>query len=410
MAVSETKTWLSLDEWAKVIGINPLHFNGLSSTNFNNTVCGDVWFQYAWQNSDRIGREEVAQAIHEAEAVISKEVGYNLIPDWTIEERLDYRRPIVTGVFNLSGTNPRGLLKSVELRKGHVISGGVRAKTAIELGSAVVRTDQNGDGYSELCTVTVITTVTDANEIHAYYVGKSGADRWEIRPIDVSISVGVATITFNSWQIVVNTALDTLDAVAIDGDAVGSYETTIDVYRVYNDPATQVQFMWENAPGLTCCSTCAACTLGTQAGCFHLRNPRLGIAVPAPASWDSTNEEFNISEWTACREPDQVRFWYYSGYQDKSIDRYNVVMSNYWKYAVSFYAASLLDRSVCGCSNVNQFIERWRFDMMTSTYGNGVGVSINLTTEQLANRLGTTRGALYAWKRINQEGVRIIKG
>ena len=410
MAVSETKTWLSLSDWASIIGVNPLHFAGLSSTKFNNNVCGDVWFQYAWQHSDRVGREEVAQAIQEAEQEISREVGYNLMPDWTIEERLNYKRPIVPGVYNLSGTNPRGMLKSVELRKGHVISGGVRAKTAIELGSAVVRTDPNGDGYSELCTVSVATTVTDANEIHAYYAGKSGADRWEIRPIDVSISVGVATITFKSWQVVENSALDTFDAEPLDGDIAGSYETTIDVYRVYNDPATQVQFMWENAPGLTCCSTCDACTLGTQAGCFHLRDPRLGFAVPAPASWNSTNEDFDTSEWTTCREPDQVRFWYYSGYQDKQLDRYNVTMSPYWKYAVAFFAASKLDRAVCGCSNVANFIDKWRFDVMTSTYGNGVGVSVNITPEQLTNRLGTTRGALYAWKRINQEGMRIIKG
>ena len=409
MAVSEIKTWLSLDEWAKIIGVNPMHFNGLSSTLFNNNVCGDVWFQYAWQNSDRVGRDDLALAIQEAEQQISKEVGYNLMPDWTVEERLNYKRPIVPGAYNLSGTNPRGMLKSVELRKGHVISGGVRAKTAIELGSAVVRSDPNGDGYSELCTVSVATTVTDENEIHAYYVGKSGADKWEIRPIDVSISVGVATITFKSWQIVEGSDFDTFDAEAKDGDAVGSYETTIDVYRVYNDPATQTQFMWENSPSLNCCSTCDACTFGTQAGCFHLRDPRLGFAVPAPASWDSTEEEFVASTWSACREPDQVRFWYYSGFQDKSLDRYNVTMSSYWKYAVAFFAASKLDRPVCGCSNVSQFIDRWRFDMMTSSYSDGTGVSIQVTPEQLSNRLGTSRGALYAWKRINQEGVRIFK-
>lgn len=171
MARSEIKTWLSLDEWAKIIGINPLHFNGLSSTLFNNNVCGDVWFQYAWQHSDRVGREDVALAINEAEQEISREVGYNLMPDWTIEERLPYTRPIVPGSYNLTGTNPRGMMKSVELRKGHVISGGVRAKTAIELGSAVVRSDPNGDGYSELCTVTVATTVTEESEIHAYSSG-----------------------------------------------------------------------------------------------------------------------------------------------------------------------------------------------------------------------------------------------
>lgn len=408
MAVSDIKTWLSLDEWAQIIGVNPMHFNGLSSTLFSNNVCGDIWFKYAWQHSDRVGLDDIAQAIQQAEQDIAIEVGYNLIPDWTVEERLNYTRPHTPGAYNIYGTNPRGMLKSVELKRGHIISGGVRAKTAIELGSAVVRSDPNVDGYFELCTVSVATTVTDENEIHAYYVGKSGADAWEIRPIDVSISVGVATITFKSWQIVEGSDFDTFNAIAKDGDAAGSYETTIDVYRVYNDPATQVQFMWENNPG-NCCSTCDACTLGTQAGCFHLRNPRLGVAVPAPASWDSSDEEFDASTWSACREPDQIRFWYYSGLQEKSIGRYNVRMAPYWKYAVAFLAASKLDRPSCGCSNVTEFIDTWRFDMMTSTYGDGKGVSINVTPEQLSNRLGSTRGALYAWKQINRPGVRIDK-
>jgi hypothetical protein len=46
---------------------------------------------------------------------------------------------------------------------------------------------------------------------------------------------------------------------------------------------------------------------------------------------------------------------------------------------------------------------------MANKYSDGTGMSINVTPEQLANRLGNTFGALYAWKRINQNGVRIIK-
>lgn len=405
MARSEILTWLSLDEWSEIIGLNPLHFNSLSSTLFDNNSCGDVWFQYSWQNSDRVGRDDLAMAIQEAEQEISREVGYNLVPDWTIEERVIYPRPLLTEMYNLTGTNPRSNLKSVELPRGHIIYGGVRAKTNLGRASAVVRTDPNGDGYSELCTVTVATTVTDTNEIHVYYSGHDGDDAWEIRPINVSISAGVATITFNSWQIVDEHTISDMNASAVDGDSAASYETNVDVYRVYNDPATQVQFMWENA--LDCCDTCVACTLGTQAGCFHLRDPRLGFVVPAPASWNSTNQSFDSAYWSACREPDQIRFWYYSGYQDKKIDRYNVRMSPYWKYAVAFFAASKLDRPVCGCSNVNQFIDRWRMDAMATR--EEAGINIQITPEALANRLGTTMGALYAWKRINQNGVRILK-
>jgi len=408
MARSEIKTWLSLDEWSEIIGLNPLHFNSLHSDLFDNNACGSVWFQYAWQNADRVGRDDLAMVIQEAEMEISQECGYNLIPDWTIEERLPYTQPIVPGVYNAYGTNPRGMFKSVELRKGHVICGGMRAKTLVGLRScAVVRSDPNGDTYPELCTVTAVTTVTDPNEIHIYYTGHDGDDAWEIRPINVVISAGVATITFKSWQIVDEHTITDMPGAAVDGDDVANYETAVDVYRVYNDPATQVQFLWENSPDMSCCSTCTACLLGSAAGCFHLRDPRLGIAVPAPATWDAATETFTTGEWTECREPDQVRFWYYSGYQDKNINRYNVRMAPYWKYAVAYFAASKLERPVCGCSNVNQFIDRWRANAMVNSEQSGV--TINITPDQLANRLGATMGAIYAWKQINRNSMRISK-
>ena len=79
------------------------------------------------------------------------------------------------------------------------------------------------------------------------------------------------------------------------------------------------------------------------------------------------------------------------------------------KYAVAFFAASKLDRPVCGCSNVQQFIDRWRIDVMANKFSDGTGMSINVTPEQLTNRLGSTYGALYAWKRINQNGVKVDK-
>jgi hypothetical protein len=407
MARSDIITWLPLDDFFSIIGLNPLHANGLTSALFDNNACGSVWFQYSWQNSDRIGRDDLAMAIQEAEQEIAKEVGFNLVPDWTIEERLPHTRPLVPEMYNLSGTNPRGMFKSIELPRGHIITGGVKAKTIVTRSAAVVRTDPNGDTYSELCTVAVATTVTDVNEIHVYYQGHLGEDAWEIRPIKVSISAGIATITFNSWQIVDEDTITDMNANAVDGDLVASYETTVDVYRVYNDPATQVQFMWENSPDLNCCSTCVACTLSTQAGCFHIREPRLGFVVPAPATWAESTSSFSTGEWTACREPDQIRFWYYSGYQDKSIERYNVRMANYWRYAVAYFAASKLDRPVCGCSNVSQFIDKWRLDAMASR--DEAGININITPEQLTNKLGTTMGALYAWKRINQNGVRVRK-
>lgn len=404
MARSDVTTWLPLDDWATIMGANPLFFNGMfSNTLFPNNDCSGPWFQGSFQHSDRVGRDDLAQAIHEAEQEIAREVGYNLIPDWTLDERLPYPRAGQPAPWMGTGLNPNGYLKSVEALRGHLISGGIRAKELIQAGTAVVRTDLDGDGYAETATAVVPVTITNTNEIHLYYSGKSGADSWEIRPIKVAINGGFATITFKSWQIPAWGALEALNVQPLDADLAGSYESTVDCYRVYNNPATQVQFMWEN--GGTC-GSCCACQFGTQDGCFHLRDPRIGFVVPAPGTWDASTQSFTGLEWSACREPDQVRLWYYSGFRDEQLARPYVEMSPYWKTAVAYYAASKLDRGVCGCNNFEQYVERWRLDMMFSSLNDG---GFNVTPEFAANRLGTSVGAFYAFRRIHQDGVRVLK-
>lgn len=406
MARSNVRTWLPLDRWAEIIGLNPLNFNQLASNSlFPNNVCGDVFFQQDWLHSDRIGRDTIAMAIQQAELEIAAEAGYNLLPDWTTEERLAYPQPAMVGAYG-NALNPRWMGKSVELRKGHVISGGVRTKSVIQAGATITRQDYDTDGFAETCVVIVATSVTDINEIRLYYPAKNGADGWEIRPITVTISGGNANIQFKVWQIAAANKMEALDAEVLDAHDSHSYESTVDVYRVYNDPSTQAQFMWEGCDDEGCCGTCAACQFGTQAGCFHLRDPRLGFAVPTPGSWDSSTQDFTLAEYSACREPDQVRFWYWSGYQDLNLDAPKVKMSPYWEYAVAYYAASKFERDVCGCSNVNQFIDKWRQDVAHSSQATG---AFTTTPEMLSNRLGTSMGAIYAWKRIQQNGIKVKK-
>jgi hypothetical protein len=81
-------------------------------------------------------------------------------------------------------------------------------------------------------------------------------------------------------------------------------------------------------------------------------------------------------------------------------------MDPYWEYAVAYFAASKMDRPVCGCSNVQQFIEKWRMDLLINRSDDK---SFNVTPEMLSNKLGTSMGALYAYKRVHQNGMRIIK-
>ena len=406
MARSQTRTWLSLDRWAEIIGVSPLHFNGLDSSILKPAiVCGDAWQQYAWQHADQVSREDVGIAIRDAERKIAGEVGYNLLPDWTVDERHRTVRPS-DPLFYSNGVNVRGQRKSIDANWGYLISGGIKGKTIIEAGAAVVRSDEDGDGYDETMTVTAPTTVTSLDEIRVFYPGENGSELWEVRPIKVSLLANVATITFKSWQLVDPTLQERINANAIDAEAAGSYLTTVDVYRIFNDPQYQVEMLWEQPFCASCGGTgCTECTEGSQNGCLMVRDNRLGTVVYSPATWDAEDQSFDQSEYWTPRDPDRLRLWYYSGWQDTQLERPRNNLDPYWETAIAYYAASLLDRPTCGCSNVTEFVKMWRKD---KALVNEDG-SFQITQSQMDNNFGSREGALYAFRRTREPQRKIGK-
>jgi hypothetical protein len=397
VARATTVTWLSLDRWAQIIGIDPLIFNGLISRSLQSETCGDVWFQYAWQDANKISREDIAQAIQDAEKAIANYVGYPLLPDWFEDDGVPTVRPSVPTLFS-NGRNIRGMAKSVFSQRGYVISGGIRAKSLVVLGSGITRTDNDGDGYKETATVSILTTVTDPDEIHLYYPGQVGADEWEIRPIKVSIVGGMAVITFHSSQIVDPDLLEQIDASAQDADVDANYVITADVYRVYNDPQTQVQMLWENTDGD--CGSCETCEWSEQYGCLAIRNPKLGEVSYHPATWNAVTAEFDSSEYSLARDPDRLHLYYRAGWKLSSLTRPYCDMDPYWERAVAYYACGLLDRDICECNNARAFVNHWREEVNKTTSER----SFNVSPRQLDNVFGSTRGALYALARCMQEG------
>lgn len=417
MARADTYTWLPLDVWASVIGIDPYHFNGIRTTLRPDNACNsgeDFWLQEPWMTVNKVSRNDLAESIQEAEQMIANEVGYNLLPDWVIDERHETERTGIRELFS-GGINTRWMSKSVvtssgKYRHGYYISGGQRAKTLISAVAAIVRTDADGDGYTETCTVTVASTVTP-EEVRVYYPSQSGADEWEIRPIRVVASGGNLVITFKIYQVPLASLLNRLNATSIDGDVLGNFETTVDIYRVYNDPQSQVSFLWEPDPLRQCgCSLpgCTACAFGTQTGCIHARDTRLGIVAYTPATWDAASSSFSQSDFSICRDPDQIRLWYYSGDRDEKVAQTigkaaTRDMSPFWEKAIANLAAALLQREVCACNNVEIFVDRMREDLARG----GREVSYQNSPDILGNPFGTTRGAVYAWKRTQTEGRKI---
>lgn len=418
MARAETLTKLPLDRWFQIIGVNPLHGNGVYVN--APTVCAQPWLQFPYQAADRVGREDVAQAIAQAEADIEHFLGYRLVPRWETDEWRPTVRPWRPELFNLSVTDVRGMAQTVQANWHHFISGGVRVQTPVAADSAIVYSDDDGDGYEEVATITpTVAAGQDPCELRVYLpvsntmVLTGGEDQWEIRPISVSVSGTTATIRFRREQLVKpELQLDLVPPAddshlrGVDGAVDGNFLTEVDVYRVYNDPQTQATFLWEPlGTGCTSCTGtgCEVCAYATQTGCLTVRgDPRLSILSYRPATWDADEEQFDSVAWAVQRQPEIVRLYYYAGLRDKNLACPTVTMDREWERTVAYYAAALLDRPVCECNNVHAWVEHWRRDLAIKGEE-----GLQISARDLDNPFGTRRGMVHASRRVTREDAAI---
>lgn len=408
-----TKTKLTLSKFAELFGIHPLHLNQVRLSSATQQLCDNMYFQWEWQDSDHVSREEIARAIREAEDKIEAQLGYRLAPDWEVDEWRPTIRPFIRDLVNLSGADIRGYKNTVEANWGYFISGGIQAKTLIEASSAIVYSDSDSDGYDETATVTVATTVTDKNEIAVYYPGHDGDDAWEIRPISVSISGGNATIVFRRELVVIESKLNLFDITGAEavGETDADFLTTVDVYRRYNDPQTQVSFLWEPLAGAYCASCsgsgCDSCAYATQTGCLVVRgDPRQSIIGFQPATWDSDTEIFTAAAWSVDRQPDIARMYYYAGWKDKR-QSYTSRLSPDWERTVAYMAACLIDRPPCDCCADLWRKQREDFALVqgnpdegTAIYRTPTNAARNL--DILDNPFGSRRGEVNAWRKVKE--------
>jgi hypothetical protein len=113
------------------------------------------------------------------------------------------------------------------------------------------------------------------------------------------------------------------------------------------------------------------------------------------------------------KTPDLVRLFYYAGDQDNRFLNGDSceALSNYWAHAIAWLATSRLERSFCGCANVQKLAEHLRQDLSLSGE-----TSHQISFELLGNPFGTRRGAVMAWQpvmawqRVNDIQGRSLKG
>lgn len=406
MARATAKTKLPLDTWAKIMGVHPLHFNQVRLNLEDSNLCDSIILQHEWQNGDHVGREEIARAIADSESQIENYLHFRLAPTWEVDEWRETVRPFRRDLFNTNGNDIRGLRQTVKANWGYMISGGVQAKELIDADASIAYSDVDSDGYDETATVSVATIAVDKNEIAVFYPGESGSDEWEIRPTEVVISGGVATITFKRHQAVIPEKLGevyNISGIEAIGENDSDFLTAVDVYRRYNDPQTQTSFLWEPGSRGSCSNCdgdgCSSCSYRTETGCLIIRgDPRQSIVGYHAAAWDGENFAYTSGCDLSSSQPDIVRLYYYAGWRNK-VQKYVSRMDPEWERAVAYMAAARLDRPPCACESGNW--DHWRQDLTLvqgdedtarGFYRDPKGV--------LDNPFGSRRGEVYAWRKV----------
>jgi ribosomal protein L9 len=81
------------------------------------------------------------------------------------------------------------------------------------------------------------------------------------------------------------------------------------------------------------------------------------------------------------------------------LDAERQAMARKFQTVVARLAMAELARPVCACESANRELHNWQFDLARSAGSNDETFGF-ISREDLANPLGTRRGAVFAWKQI----------
>ncbi len=372
MARASFITQLSLDRFFQILGVHPLHGNQVGLSNLAAT-CGVPIFQYSWQTADKTSREEIAQAIFDAEALVRQYTNFDIGIRWNeAEEHLASR-----GAYLRATTDMKFL-----------IEGGQKAIDLLSDGETVTYSDEDSDGYFETGTVTFNNgSDVDEDEVVVFYPDMG--EEWRVRPIEVTVDHDTfdVVVKIRREKLVKPELLERLDPTEVDGSVDANFLSEVDVYRMWNDPSKQVEFVSNK---LVACEG-PICEDVIQEGCLTVRDSRLGIANVRPGTFDG---EWTFSFGECVQWPYKIRLWYRAG-----------IESSQWERAVAYLALSLLDRPICQCISLEHASRHWQEDLALSVGARDKSTRYQMTRVQLDNPLGTTRGALHAWNMITNNYV-----
>jgi hypothetical protein len=396
---------LPIDHLRYIISYHPWHFWQLSDTTYTpiRADCDDIVYEYAWQSADRLGRDEVRRAIETAEQLIRNYLHYWPAPRY-LSETITWPTTHQPGFYGSYLTDPMGRYLPLKLPDHYVQAAGTEQLTLI--GDAdVLFSDEDGDGLAETFTATIATTVTDADQVVAYFTNADrltdDMDRWRIEPVQVAISGGVATITGRKWLLVKPIRYEGVQRTPINPTVDSNFVSEIAVYQRTTNTDEQATLVWEAVPF----PSWASCEpVGTDPAAIATAPARVGIrdgpagvvgvgqARKTDGTWTGTGW------WEQCnRPPDRVVINYLAGYPFTSRE-----MDRTWQRTVTYLAIAQTVRELCGCRGAGQ---QWRYlqQDLARTSGDAGEAFGAISAADLSNPFGTRRGAVLAWKHVNQQ-------
>lgn len=348
--INENDSAVKLVRYAQIIGRAEEQFFGISrpATQADGT-CDPIYTHPM--------RQMIARYLAEAQEEIEQVVGYPLAPRWFRNERHPYSFPIWT-------------------KWGKVIAGGFKSEVIIHAGMPLVYAADPVAFFHA-------TTVTDTAEIKIYHPNTF----IEIIPSSVVITGGNVLVEIPWARLISSAHVDNDEAgwtyTDVPPSATSPYETTVDIYRVYNDDSIQAGIVFPHlASDGTCACECQWCcgTCGDYkaTGCEYVRDGEKGLVDVMPGSF---GEQTLV--WTAscpvcyCNDPEYVLLNYEAGLE---------TLTPQVEDAIIRLAHSKMPSPPCGCGIAN---ELWTRDRE---------IPEALSPEQVNCPFGQSRGAWFAWK------------
>ncbi len=378
MAVSyDIPTLKMLNHWQRLMQENIWRYNQVQGTGVPRD---EEHVAYLQPN-----RDEVALALNNSISKIVDVLEYYPRPVWVTEE-----------VIPLRYSDPYQL-QTLQTRYKHLIEFGSRATSVIQAGAAVTYTASVVGGAVDTATVTVAAgSLTDTSEIQAFFQVADGApnaadELFEVEPTTVTLTGGNFVITFHRalavkpssiWAVPYTFDAGNLDTphyadIALAADFV----TNVDVYRVYNDTTNAVQLVSDDY--IDNCD-CTATTSTNSAAGARITDKRLGVF------------EVRAAACGCNRSYEAVKINYRAGLAlvRNAVDP--TLAEAIIRFANTHFGQPLLPLS-------ERVREKW-------TYDRDPELRDLLTPEIVHNPFGIQRGAIFAWRTINNPRFRMGMG